>query len=421
MIMEQEQIHITPWANKSDSDPLHSLCSYLGAFPPSLAQYFIRYFTDEQDLVLDPFVGRGTTILESRLLNRKSIGSDLNPIALALSKAKSHHLDKSEILFRINKLERDYDYALFLPEAQAQPDEIHLIYHHRTLAELCYLKDALLSSEKKVDQFLIGAILGIMHGGERKDGTSGYLSISMPNTFSMSPEYVRRFVQTNELNRSYRNVFELLAEKVERIYKKHRSPNTESNIVECDAKEISNASEFGGFKGEVDLILTSPPYLGIVNYAKQNWIRSWFLDSNPDEISKKLDDDLNINQWVKFSKKTLTEFKKMLSPSGVGVFVIGDVAKSKNNVIPLAREFAMMVKENGLFKNVWIFSDYIQGVDKTTRIWGETKGRATATDRIVILSDINPFENNNRINGKSVLTYRLIQESTEHFLGKIII
>jgi hypothetical protein len=62
----------------------------------------------------------------------------------------------------------------------------------------------------------------------------------------------------------------------------------------------------------------------------------------------------------------------------------------------------MMVKENNIFKNVWIFSAYIQGADKTTRIWGETKGKATATDRIVILSDVNPFENNQMLNGKSV-------------------
>ena len=415
--MIKEQVHITPWADKSDSDPLHSLCSYLGAFPPSLAKYFIKYFTDENDLVFDPFSGRGTTILESRLLNRQSFGSDLNPIALALSKAKSYHLDKSEIIARISELEEDYDYALFLPEAQAQLDEIHLIFHQATLAQLCYLKDVLLTSSNKIDQFLIGTVLGVMHGGERKDGTSGYLSISMPNTFSMSPEYVRRFVQTKELNRVYRNVFDILKEKVERTFSKHISPITESFITECDAKEISKSKELTKYHGKVSLLLTSPPYLGIVNYAKQNWIRSWFLDSDPIKISERLDDDLNINQWVQFSKKTLTEFKKLLKPDGVAVFVIGDVAKSKNNVIPLARDFALMVKENKLFKNVWIFSDYIQGVDKTTRIWGETKGKATATDRIVILSDVNPLQNNNRLNGKSVLTYKMIQESTKHFLG----
>lgn len=417
MIMENKKI--TPWTDKSDSDPLHSLCSYLGAFPPSLAKYFIKYFTDEDDLVFDPFSGRGTTILESRILNRRSIGSDLNPIALALSRAKSHNLKKSEILDRIEELEADYDYALFLPEAQAQSDEIHLIFHQGTIAQLCYLKDVLLTSSNKIDQFLIGAILGIMHGGERKNGTSGYLSISMPNTFSMSPEYVRRFVQTKELSRVNRHVFNILKEKVERIFSKHVSPEKESLILECDAKEISKSKEFTNDQGKVDLILTSPPYLGIVNYAKQNWIRSWFLDSDPLKISEKLDDDLNINQWVQFSKKTLIEFKKILKPDGVAVFVIGDVAKSKNSVIPLARDFAFMVKENKLFKNVWIFSDYIQGVEKTTRIWGETKGKATATDRIVILSDVNPLESNQRLNGKSVLTYEMIQESTKHFMGDL--
>lgn len=418
--MIKEQIHITPWADKSDSDPLHSLCSYLGAFPASLARYFIKYFTDEGDLVFDPFVGRGTTILESRLLKRDSIGSDLNPIALALSKAKSHNINKAKIIDRIIELKNNYDYALYLPEAQAQSDDIHLIFHQGTLAELCYLKDELLESNNIIDQFIIGAVLGIMHGGVRKDGTSGYLSISMPNTFSMSPEYVRRFVQTKELNRVYRNVFDILIEKIERVFNKHISPKKESLVIECDAKEVSKSKEFNKYINKVDLLLTSPPYLGIVNYAKQNWIRSWFLNSDPNEISEKLDDNLNINQWVQFSKKTLIEFKKMLKPNGVAVFVIGDVAKSKNSVIPLARDFALMVKENKLFKNVWIFSDYIQGADKTTRIWGETKGKATATDRIVILSDINPFVRNNRLNGESVLTYKLIKESTKFFMGNSI-
>ena len=382
-----------------------------------MANYFIEYFTDRGDLVFDPFSGRGTTILESRMLGRESLGSDLNPIALALSKAKSRYLKKEDVINRIDDLESYYDYALFFPEAEGQPDEIHLIFHSRTIAELCFLKSELLNSANEIDQFIIGAILGIMHGGVRKDGTSGYLSISMPNTFSMSPDYVRRFVQTKELSREYRNVFNILKEKVERVFKKHKSPKIQSDIFECDAKKLTLSEEVLKYKGKVDLLLTSPPYLGIVNYAKQNWIRSWFLDSDPIEISEKLDDDLNINQWVKFSKETAFQFKKMMKPDGVAVFVIGDVARSSTSVIPLAREFAMMIKENNLFQNTWVFSDYIESVDKTTRIWGETKGKATATDRIVIVSDINPFEDNTRLNGKSSLTYEMIQESTKHFLG----
>lgn len=415
--MTEEIVYVSPWANKRDSDPFHSLCSYLGAFPPSLASYLIKYFSDEGGLVYDPFSGRGTTLLESRILNRKAIASDLNPIALSLSKAKSHNLKVESILKRIDELELDYDYPLFLPEAKAQSEEIHLIFHPRTLAQLCYLRLVLVSSNNKIDEFLVGAILGIMHGGERKDGSSGYLSISMPNTFSMSPEYVRRFVQTKQLNREFRDVFQILKEKTLRNFEKHNFPKIEAQVFECDAKKVSEHTELKKFKKKVDLILTSPPYLGIVNYARQNWIRSWFLGADPEEVSSKLDDDLNLFEWVKFSKDALIEFKKFLKPNGVAVFVIGDVTKSKTSMIPLAREFASMVKENKIFKNIWVFSDYIQGFDKTTRIWGETKGKATTVDRIVILSDINPFENNKRLNGESELNYELIQESTLHFLG----
>ncbi len=235
----------------------------------------------------------------------------------------------------------------------------------------------------------------------------------------MSPDYVRRFVQTKEIKRINRNIFSVLKEKVERVFNKHKSPEKKAFVTLCDAKEISKSEELKKYKGKVNLLLTSPPYLGIVNYAKQNWIRSWFLNSDPIKVSEKLDDNLNINQWVQFSKKTLSEFKKMLKPNGVAVFVIGDVAKSEKSMIPLARDFALMVKENNLFKNIWVFSDYIQSADKTTKIWGETKGKATTTDRIVILSDVNPFKNNHRLNGKSVLTYDLIKESTRHFMGSI--
>ena len=407
---------IKPWAKNKKSDILHSLCSYLGAFPPALANYFIRFFTDENDLIFDPFSGRGTTLLEARLNNRNAIASDLNPIAIALSKAKSHKLNKIKILKRIDNLRENFDMSLYLPEANAESDAINLIFHPYTLAQLIYLKYELLESPDKIDDFIIGVTLGILHGGERKDGSSGYASISMPNTFSMSPEYVRKFVQQNELQRIFRNVFDLLIEKVERIFDKHISPNFEGKVFVEDVKSLSSNKRMNKYKGKVDLILTSPPYLGIVNYAKQNWIRSWFLNENPKSVSERLDDDLNLNEWVSFSKIFIEELKFFLKSNGTAIFVIGDVARSQNSVIPLAREFAKVVKENKLFKNVWVYSETVNDSDKTTRIWGETKGKATTTDRIVILSNVNPFEDNLRLNGESILDYDIIKKSTESFL-----
>lgn len=417
--MQEMESFVTPWSHQGsrEFDSWHSMCSYLGAFPPSLANYFIKYFTQEGDLVFDPFSGRGTTALEARLLNRKSVASDLNPIALALSYAKSTNLSKEEIFNRILTLEEKYDYALYQPEALAQPDEIHLIFHPRTLAQLCYLRRKLLGSDSPIDKFLVGICLGILHGGERADGTSGYASIDMPNTFSMSPEYVRRFVQTKQLNRVFHDVFDLLRQKTTRLFKKHTPQKRVANIYKADAKTLSTNSDLKKYKKKVNLILTSPPYLGIVNYAKQNWIRSWFINENPEEVSKSLDDDLNLEEWVGFSSQVIDQLKTFMDKEAVAVFVIGDVAKSRTSVIPLAREFCLMVKEKNIFKNIWCFTDAIEDYDKTTRIWGDSKGTATANDRIVILSDINPFTKFKGKNGIEPLNLKLIKESTKYFIG----
>ena len=410
---------VTPWSNQSarEHDSWHSMCSYLGAFPPPLADYFIRYFTKKGDVVFDPFAGRGTTPLQARILNRKSIATDLNPIALALCEAKNADLKKEEIFFRIDELEKKYDTSLYQQEANAQPVEVHLIFHPRTLAQLCYLRRKLLKSENQIDKYLIGITLGVLHGGERANGTSGYASIDMPNTFSMSPDYVRKFVQTKELNRTFHDVFKLLRDKTVRLYKKHTAIKQSGIVVKANARTLSKVEELKPFHKNVSLILTSPPYLGIVNYAKQNWIRGWFMNENSAEVSATLDDDLNLQEWIQFSKDIAEQLKTFLKKDGVAVFVIGDVAKSRTSVIPLAREFARMVREKGIFKNVWCINDAISDTDKTTRIWADTKGNATATDRIVFLSDINPFEKYSETAEVEKLDFKFIEESTKYFIG----
>ena len=138
--------------------------------------------------------------------------------------------------------------------------------------------------------------------------------------------------------------------------------------------------------------------MSVVNYAKQNWIRSWFLNADPEIVSEKLDDNLNIQEWIEFSSDYIQELKKVIAKDGIGIFVIGDVAKQKGNIVPLAREFCKIIQDKKLFKNIWVISDYID--EKTTRIWGDTMGNATSVDRIVVVSDINPFESKKLFNHK---------------------
>ena len=68
---------------------------------------------------------------------RERFVKGVNPIALALSEAKNYNLTIEEIFTRVKELEKKYDHALYQPEAMAQSDEVHLIFHPRTLAQLC--------------------------------------------------------------------------------------------------------------------------------------------------------------------------------------------------------------------------------------------------------------------------------------------
>jgi|SRR5271157_982805 len=59
--------------------PVTKNTGHPAAFPPALPEFFIRLFTQEHDLVLDPFAGSGTTIYTAERLGRRAVGIEINP------------------------------------------------------------------------------------------------------------------------------------------------------------------------------------------------------------------------------------------------------------------------------------------------------------------------------------------------------
>ena len=74
----------------------HNFYNYPARFSPLFAREAIRTFTDVGDLVIDPFVGGGTTLTEARSLGRRALGTDLNELAIFISKVKSTLLSNAE-------------------------------------------------------------------------------------------------------------------------------------------------------------------------------------------------------------------------------------------------------------------------------------------------------------------------------------
>lgn len=75
----------------------HGIHPYPAKFIPELPREIISKCTKERNIVLDPFCGSGTTLLEACIAGRKSIGIDSNPIATLISRAKTTALTEAEL------------------------------------------------------------------------------------------------------------------------------------------------------------------------------------------------------------------------------------------------------------------------------------------------------------------------------------
>ncbi len=367
-------------AKRRANHPLHSMCSYLGSYPPHVPRDILAKWIPGNGLVVDPFCGAGTTLLEAALGGRKSLGIDLNPLAVSISSAKVQTITLDEILYRLTEIAREFEptYDLF-----RIPEQVRLIFHERTLQQLCHLRDSLGNSPE--DVFLRGSTLGIMHGKVRRDGSSAYLSIDMPNTFSMSPEYVRKFIAKNGLVYRPVDVFSKLRERSRWLLRAGTAPaSPQSVVVQGDATQMEHLVRDLGLPSIAGLV-TSPPYLGVLRYGVFNWIRLWFLGADPLSVDTQLDTTDSLDKYLSFLASFLLSAGQVLCAGTPVALVIGDVVENGQHL-----ELACRVWEEleGVvpFTLECIEEDRFNVNDKTTRIWGEErKGRATPADRILVL------------------------------------
>src|ERR671925_928189 len=75
----------------------HGYHPYSAKYIPQIPNRLISYFTEKNDLVLDTFMGSGTTLVESKVLGRNAIGIDVNPLACLVAKVKTTNIYKFEL------------------------------------------------------------------------------------------------------------------------------------------------------------------------------------------------------------------------------------------------------------------------------------------------------------------------------------
>jgi site-specific DNA-methyltransferase (adenine-specific) len=364
-------------------------------FPAKVAHQFVQQYSNPGDVVLDPFSGRGTTPLQARLEGRIAIANDLSPLAYVLSRAKTESPGWDEVNAFVDELERGFRKSQWR-DLDVSPD-IRMLYHDNTLAQLCFIRARLLAKEittwSRAEYMLAGALAGIMHGGWRRDGSSQYLSISMPNTFSMSPAYVEKFIREKSLQKLDQDVFERLRDKLARIYL-DSVDGVAGTAHHADAARLLSGNTLA--PGSVDLVVTSPPYLQVVNYAQSNWIRLWLLGINEvgreggagrKSLNAVLDHRHTYTSYCEFMLRTTLGIQRALKKDGIAVLVIGDVKEpGKEDALPLAQKMWDDIKSRTSMRLIDVVEDDLPAHSKVSRIWGDTKGQATNRDCALVLA-----------------------------------
>ena len=123
-------------AKQRQANSIHEI-SYRACYKPQLPRFFIDIFTKKGDVVYDPFAGRGTTLIEAPLLNRKIVSNDVNPLSRLLVEPRLNIPTMVEIEDRLDSIK--------IEKSKADID-LSMFFHRDTESEIISLKNQLSDS-----------------------------------------------------------------------------------------------------------------------------------------------------------------------------------------------------------------------------------------------------------------------------------
>lgn len=349
------------WAGSAlkNEHTLHQLSPYVGKIKSSMAATLVEKFSHEGDIVLDPFSGSGTVALESWVAGRRIIATDLSPYAHLLTRAKLFPCKSlEEALGQINRIDKIIASTQQVVDLRKVPPYVRQFYHPDTLREIIVWVEIL---KKRGYWFLLASLMGILHHQR-----PGFLSFPSSHTvpYLRTKKFPRnKFPELYE----YRSLRNRLEAKVTRAFK--RMPMLDFNIER--ACFLRDATKFE-LKSSVDVIITSPPYMRLLDYGRDNRLRLWFL-GEPDWAT--LDERVSPrkDQFLALMKKCFVKWKTILKPGNYCVLIVGDAFSqiSGGKLPELVSKIA--TEEVGCFKRVFEYSENIPNERRVRRgIGGST-------------------------------------------------
>lgn len=247
----------------SELQKLDRVHPYPAKFTVDLAIEYIKKYSNRSGLIYDPFVGSGTSLLAAKYTGRNGYGTDINHIAILISKFKSANFTKNNVISLYNYVNR------LKSEFVSNIDGTKLYYYDSinhwfcddAIRVLSYVKNSFSSINDENEMLFVKTVFSaILNSVSNQESDTRYAAVYKPrlNKEYIFTTFVKKFSSTLSL------VEAMLGNEVSDVY---LNPLLlDSNL--CDTVIPNNS---------VDLIITSPPYPNTYDYYlyhkhRMNWL-----------------------------------------------------------------------------------------------------------------------------------------------------
>ncbi|MCK9579072.1 MAG: site-specific DNA-methyltransferase [Methanoregula sp.] len=368
----------TPRQRQASS--IHEI-SYRACFKPQLPRFFIDSLTKAGDLVYDPFSGRGTTVLEAGLCGRNVVANDANPLSRIMTEPRFFSPDPDVVGKRLKAIPRS---------AGSADIDLSMFFHPDTEKEIVSLKNYLIDRNDHARMDQIDRWIAMVATNRLTGHSKGFFSVyTLPPNQAVSPQSQQRINKKREQVPEYRDTYQIILKKTRSLLRS-LSAAEKSNLVRAgksalflngDARTTPQIPD-----NTVQLTVTSPPFLDIVQYREDNWLRCWFNNLDRDTVGKGITMARTVDEWCAVMGRVFVELCRITRPGGYVAFEVGEVRKRtirlEEQVIPLGKAAGFTCK--GVLINQQSFT-------KTSNIWGvDNNACGTNTNRIVVFRKHDP-------------------------------
>jgi hypothetical protein len=341
--------------------------SYRACFKSQLPAFFIERLTDPGDRVFDPFSGRGTTAVQAALMGRAPAANDVNPLSAMLCAPRLDPPPVAAVRVRLAEID--------LSEAAGDPAEADLLafYHPDTLRQIGALRGWLLQRSDALDP--ADAWIRMVAINRLTGHSPGFFSVyTMPPNQAVSAGSQRKINQARGQVPPPRDVRAIILKKTLSLLSDGvPAPHPPAILLTGSAERTPGLAD-----ASVDLIVTSPPFLDVVDYEGDNWLRCWFAGIDPADV--RIDKHRDIAAWEGLVRRGFQEFARVVRPGGFVAFEVGEVRGGK---VLLERHVAAAIE--GLPFDLLGVMVNQQNFTKTANCWGVNNNRGgTNTNRIVM-------------------------------------